>query len=115
MCAAPHQSLMESIGRASIDPYLARFIERWLRTRRFSVRLDSPAVRHFSTYRPATRGRPQGGVLSPFLWLLHFDGLHEEVRREVERWMGSLSEVRVTDRYYADDITVALAHQIRRC
>ena len=101
---------METLMRLPMDPYMMRFVEKWLRTRRFSMRLRGPAGQHFSPYKPVTRGLPQGGVLSPFLWLLHFNSLHDDVRREVASWEEPMAGVRVMDCYFADDITIVLAH-----
>ena len=51
----PHQSLVESMMRENINPYFARFIERWLRKRKFSLRLGSQKGRLFSAKKPITR------------------------------------------------------------
>ena len=90
-----HHTLMRTAGGLDTDPYLTRFVERRLRGRQFSVRLASSAGPLLGTFKPGTRGLPQGGVLSPFPWLLHFMGLHAAVQREVSGSSGEMSEVRV--------------------
>ena len=74
------------------------------------MRLGSPTGPLYTRDKPIARGPPQGGGFSPFLWLLHFFGLHEAVRREVAGSEGALAEVRDLDCCFAGGIAVALTH-----
>ena len=62
----PNDRLMATLSRLRIDPYILRFLSRWLRTRRFSALLATTTELLYGARRPITRGLPQGGVLSPF-------------------------------------------------
>ena len=106
----PHHEMVGALQSLKLGPYLARFIEKWLRARRFPVQFGCSAGQHLSASKPKTQGLPEGGVLLPFLWLLHFNGLRDEVHREVASWDDESVEVRVLDRYFADDVTLVLAH-----
>ena len=48
--------------------------------------------------------------MAPLLWLLHFNDLRAAARREVAGWTGHLADVRALDVYFADDVTLCLAH-----
>ena len=71
----PHESLVDTLKKAQVDPFLCRYVALWLRCRLFCIRLRAPTGMHYSKWLPLSRGLPQGGVLSPFLWLLHIDPL----------------------------------------
>ena len=107
----PHDNLLQTLAGTGADPYLLRYIGRWLCDRRFRLRLATPYGRFLSTKRPITRGLPQGGVLSPFLWLLHFDTLHKLVESLRGTWKGAMALLRVLAVFFADDVAFAVAHQ----
>ena len=60
---------------------------------------------------PITRGLPQGGVLSPFLWLLYFDDLRALIRPDLQEWEAELRDIDFLDIFFADDIALAIAHK----
>ena len=77
--AVPHEGLMQTMWDSEADAYLVRFVEVWLKTRRFRVRLTAPGGKFVSRLRDITRGLPQGGILSPLMWILHFNSLLEHM------------------------------------
>ena len=109
---APHGALVTTVEDRNVDPDICRYIHNWLVFRIFSVRLASPKGRFFSNWRPIGRGVPQGGVLSPYLWLLHIDKLFAGVerRREMLTTDLPLTPANFLDSLYADDILRAIAH-----
>ena len=68
----PHEGLSNTLQRIDMDPHCRRFVDNWIGSRRFRVRLLTPMGKTLSTPREITRGLPQGGILSPLLWVLHF-------------------------------------------
>ena len=90
---APHSRLLETMASAGADPYILRFLGEWLRERRFRARLATPKSRFASRSWPVTRGLPQGGVLSSFLWIVYFNSLRAEIREEQKRWAEDLREI----------------------
>ena len=105
--AVPHSSLIASFEEAGVDSYTCRYLHKWLRTRFFRVRLLSPRGRFYSTYRQISRGLPQGGVLSPFLWIVHINPLLNSIEKGVRDRIAALG---LPDRFciclllYADDV-----------
>ena len=93
-----------------INPYVLHFLEVWLRSRTCSVRLAAPFGRFSTGSKPITRWLPLGGILSPFLWLPHLNGLRAAVAEEVATWTRDLGDIRVLDKYCADYVAFALAH-----
>ena len=106
-----HLQLTQTVVDRGVDPHICRYIWTWLTKRLFSVRLSSPTGRHFSSLHPIGRGVPQGGILSPYLWLLHIDKLFREVesRRAQHTPRLPLSPTQFLDSLYADDILCAIA------
>ena len=51
-------------------PDILRWLRCWLYKRRLRARVYGPRGRISSKDQPVTRGLPQGGVLSPFLWIV---------------------------------------------
>ena len=56
----PHNGLVETLRRVPMDPHCRRFIDHWVRSRKFRVQLMTPQGRELSGLRPITRGLPQG-------------------------------------------------------
>ena len=105
-----HASIIRTAERAGSDCYTCRYIRIWLTRRRFRVRLRSPMGDYLSTHRKITRGLPQGGVLSPALWLMHINGLFEYGGPSAELAGGLWAGLRRCLLVYADDVLFALAH-----
>ena len=69
-----------------------------------------PFGRFFSTRRPATRGLPPQGVLSPTLWPIHSNDLPTGVEKLKSEWLAELQEVDAIAYFFADDAAFAPAH-----
>ena len=107
----PRTHLIGTLWGARMDPYLLRFAKRWLTGRRLWVRLATSKGRLVSRSGQIPEGAPQGGALSPFLWLRHFDDLHRMMRNELRSCWGALSDIDLLDVYFADDVAPALARE----
>ena len=107
----PHKPLLSSIRARGVHGYIYRYIHTWLTKRRFALRLASPQGYKHSRRCDVTRGLPQGGVLSPLLWLFHFDNLETLLRARRNRWKGRIREVVTHILIYADDVTYLVAHE----
>ena len=75
-----------------ISPVAIRWIKAMLRTRRIAIKLGSESITFM-----ATKGCPQGGVLSPLLWTLVMDDLLHLLHKEGVDAQG-----------YADDLVVII-------
>ena len=111
---APHEELVATMRRMGMDWFIARFLEKWLTRRGFRVRLITTKGRFLSRPRDISRGLPQGGVISPFLWIMHFDRFFELIgplagkAGELLPGLGGQSLCLV----YADDVPFAIAHRL---
>ena len=79
--SVPRNKVLETLAEWNTDGHTLRYLRRWLTMRRFVFRLQSPSGVHFSTKRAITCGLPQRGVLSPFLWLVHFNSLKNDLEK----------------------------------
>ena len=79
-----------------------RLLRSWLYRRHLRVRVRTPFGRVFSRDERVTCGLPQGGVLSPMLWVIFLHDLKCFLSRKGVDW--SCSHLAV----YADDITLLL-------
>ena len=101
----PHSELMAALKRFGVDVRLRKVIHEWLRGRTFQVRMRSDAGVFYSSVHTISRGLPQGGVLSPFLWLIFFNPVIDRMRElRMERGQPS-GGTTYRDFVYADDIT----------
>ena len=108
--AVPHSRLLKTVSQMGIDPFLYLYLSNWLPKRIFAVRLTVPRGRFFSPWRKIKRGVPQGGVLPPFLWLLHISALMEQVDATGNNVSALLDRVARCSLLYAGDVLSALAH-----
>ena len=77
--SVPRKKVLQALTERKADGHILRYLRKWLTERRFILRLQSPPGVHFSTRRNITRGLPQGGILSPFLWMVHFYSLKTDL------------------------------------
>ena len=100
---------METFDTLEVPKELSRFIANWMTARSFRVRLVAPTGQYLSVPYVQNRGVPQGGVLSPLMWLLLVNGMPNRVRGHLRRVAPSL---RIDEDFilqvFADDISVAL-------
>ena len=101
--------LMEAPEAHRESPILCRFIGNWLTIRKSRVRLMAPSGYYYSRPYEQSRGVPQGGVLSPLLWLILINRIPTMVGEELQPL---IPEIRLADDYmmqiYADDISIVL-------
>ena len=99
--------------RLTLPP--VRFIGGWLTRRVFRVRLMTPLGVAYSGYHDPTRGVPQGGNLSPLLWILYINRLTASamsaLRGMVPYPEGTWSVIVQT---FADDVSAAVGHNCRK-
>ena len=85
-----HDPLLRTMEELKVDTYTCRYVNTWLRNRVFRLRLRTSRGNYMSAVKRITKGVPQGGVLSPFLWLLHFNPLVARVRDATAILWGSV-------------------------
>ena len=107
----PHQLTERAMKEANVEPYCARLQNQWTTKRKFQVRITTAKGRYLSSKRPIARGLPQGGILSPMLWVLVFSTFS----RQTEARLAAnpfLQTNKVEWRFYvyADDIALTLTH-----
>ena len=108
--AVPHTQFMRTVGGLGVDGCNSRFPSGWLPRREFSVRLSIPSGRFWSSWMRPSRELPQGGVLSPFFWLLHFNPKVLRLRGARRFHTGRLETVGYQDLlFYTDDVVCATA------
>ena len=103
------ESLLATLHDLGVDPAIARVIYAWLKQRSFRLAGQS-------TYYETEVGLPQGGALSPMLWLLFSSPLIKKLSDSKFRTVGSRSTF--SDFVaYADDISLFAAgerdHQLK--
>ena len=107
----PHSFLMQTVTDRGVDRYLCRYIDVWLKKRIFRMRLTTADGQYFSGWKPVSKGVPQGGVLSPFLLLLHINPFPSRVIRAMRALVGDQVWRCLRILIYADDMMCALAHE----
>ena len=68
------------------------------------------ALYHFSSYVLVSGGVPQGGVLSPIPWLLHFNVGHTHPRSLRAEEPEAFGHVGVADLFFSGDVTNVVSH-----
>ena len=107
----PHLLLVNALAEMEVDWYILRFMCGWLRKRKFRIRLNTAAGTFISKTRPISRGLPQGGKISPLLWLVLFDEVLPKIERKRAEEPEVFGEANFQDFIYADDITTVFAHK----
>ena len=105
----PHSYPVRTVQASGVDPYLCRYIEVRLKERIFRLRQTTPDGKYYSGLKPISTGVPQGGILSPFLRLLHVNPFADRVRGALGRRLGEEASKNLRLLLYADDIMCALA------
>ena len=108
-----HDGLMSSLWETVADAYLGSFIGTWMRGRYFGARALAPEGRFLCRAKGISRGLPQSGVLSPLLWLVHYNRFFRLIEsplgpRRSEDPKGRIHGIRLG---YADDVTFAYEHE----
>ena len=80
-----YDRLVDALLRGGVQPVLVRFIGIWLVMRVFKARLTTMWGSVRSGDFCQTRGVPQGGALSPFMWIIYINKLAEEARQNMYR------------------------------
>ena len=105
---------MSSLWATGVDAHLVSFIEAWLKGRTLKTRLTAPEGRFFSKAKSISGGLPQGGVLSPLLWLVPSNGLFRVLERPLGTGMPADTEGRAAYGIClvcTDDVAIAYAHE----
>ena len=103
----PHNRLVDSLREMGVDVHSRRVIHNWLRTRTFQVRLTVAEGNIYSHQYPISKGLPQGGVLSPLLWLTFFNSILNRVRQERAEY--PLEGTETKEILFADDLTLLIS------
>ena len=104
-----HWHLMEGLKNMRIDVHTRRIIHNWLSMRTFQVKMATASGTRFSGVYPITKGLPQGGVLSPLLWLIVFNNITDKLReRREQEDEQERGDVRYGDFIFADDVTMVI-------
>ena len=70
------EALVNSLERANVNPYIKRWINNMLQSRIIKAEWGTTKLE-----RTATRGTPQGGVISPLLWILTVDEILKDMNK----------------------------------
>ena len=101
-----HRQLMKGLKQMKVGVRMRRVIHNWLSKRTFQVKIKTPTGTHLSAVHPITQGLPQGGVLSPLLWLIFFNPVAYRLRNKREG--EPIADVEYKDVVFADDITLLI-------
>ena len=107
----PHNTIQMAIESARLEPKCAQFMMNWTQGRSFKVRLTTSRGQYHSKIRRVTRGLPQGGILSPAIWVLVFSEFSRITEQNLEtdpylRQNGVFWKFYI----YADDIVFIVVH-----
>ena len=113
--SASPPELVEATGNYGIPAPVYRFIGAWLTGRTVSIKLRSPIGAVYGGNDIPTRGVPQGGVLSPLLWLLYVNTIVDGTLRQLHREAGLPPQSwGVIIQIFADDISAAIGREHRQ-
>ena len=77
--SVPHDCVLQTLRDWGVGRHTMRYLRKWPEGRRFAIRLRSPTGVHYSSYSKLTRGLSQGEIISPPLWLSHFNSKKEQL------------------------------------
>ena len=98
-----HAQLISALEEYGIDVFSRRLIHRWIVGRTFIVKHTAPQGVFYGAKVTITSGLPQGGVLSPLLWLMVFYTLPSDLHKaRKERGDDTTAYL---DLIFADDVT----------
>ena len=101
-----HTHIMTTLKQFQVNGHIRRVLHGWLRGRTFQVRTRTTAGTICSAINTVSRGLPQGGVISPLLWILYFNAVPKLLRDESQR--RGLPQQDFKDVIYADDVTTII-------
>ena len=110
----PRLQLALALEEMGVAKHVFQYVKCWLGSRKFRVRLRAPGETSKSRTHSIGRGLPQGGVLSPLLWLVFFNSLPARLAEFRAENQMSFRCVTFKDLIYADDIITAFACQEAR-
>ena len=94
----------------NIQESTTRFLGDWMTARSFRVRLLTPIGQHFSKPYHQNKGVPQGGVLSPLMWILLINQIPTKIMEQMKKITGNAErEKDILVQIFADDISGVLA------
>ena len=98
-----HINIMSTPKTFGVDGHTRRVIHGWLRGLTVQVTMKTAVGSLLSAIHPISKGLPQEGAPSPFLWLPYFNSVSSQLRAERRRLDLPLDAH--TDALYADDVT----------
>ena len=101
-----HHQLTQTLDLFGVDVHTHRVVHNWIRNRFFRLKLRAPTGIYQGADTTIPSGLPQGGVLSPLLWLMFFNNVH--TRLEELRGLQSAPRGTHHDYLFADDITTMI-------
>ena len=101
-----HALLMQALRRFQVDGHTRRLLHHWIAGRSLVVKYKAPAGAFVGRYIAASSGLPQGGVLSPALWLMFFNEVHSKLT--VRRALRGAARGEYEDYLFADDVTTVV-------
>ena len=101
-----HHQLSQTLLKFDVNPFTHRIIHQWLRGREFQVKQRTPKGTYIGELADISAGLPQGGIISPILWLLFFNDIQKELK--MLRKQQGVPLAAHQDSVYADDITTVI-------
>ena len=89
-----------------IDPFSRRVVHKWLRSRTFQVKMMANDGPRYSFQHNISKGLPQGGVLSPVMWLAFFNPVLGKLQKKNS--MLHLEGIKYKNVIFADDVTLMI-------
>ena len=75
---------MRALKAMRVAVHTRRVVRYWLKERTFQVKMRMGDTVYVSAIHGISRGLPQGGVLSPPLWLIYFDQILPRLKAKRE-------------------------------
>ena len=103
----PRVRLLKAREEMGVGGRERRAAHNWLRGRMFQVEMRTPAGDFYSNVYEISKGLPQGGVLSPLLWIIFFDDVMGGLDHGRPEPRGTLT--RRQNLVYADDVAALIS------